>query len=145
MPGGRHCARSCSFKPGDADLEELVEVAADDAQEAQPLEQRNVRVLRQREDAPVEREQRQLAVDRRAASAMVGERMAGAPRARRNRTAGRATVVTVVSISCDVPDGYDSSWAAPSPDRGASAASMRTRSSASHTQRPSTSRSSASR
>ncbi len=49
----------------DADLEELVQVAADDAQEAQPLEQRHLGVLGQREHAPVEVEQRELAVDGR--------------------------------------------------------------------------------
>ena len=49
----------------DADLEELVQVAADDAQEAQPLEQRHLGVLGQREHAPVEVEQRKLAVDGR--------------------------------------------------------------------------------
>ena len=47
------------------DLEEFVEVAADDAQEAQTLEQRYRGVVRQREHAPVEREMRQLAVERR--------------------------------------------------------------------------------
>ena len=36
-------------QPRDADLEELVQIAADDAQEAQPLEQRDRRILRQRE------------------------------------------------------------------------------------------------
>ena len=50
---------------GDADLEEFVEIAADDAQEAQTLEQRDGGILRQGEDAPVEREQRKLAVDQR--------------------------------------------------------------------------------
>ncbi len=41
MPGGGALTRSCSLEARDADLEEFVEVAADDAQEAQPLEQRH--------------------------------------------------------------------------------------------------------
>ena len=53
------------LEAGDADLEELVEIAADDAAEAQALEQRDVGVLREREHAAVEREQRELAVDER--------------------------------------------------------------------------------
>ena len=48
---------------GHPDLEELVEVGAGDAQEAQPLEQRRVRVPRLRQHAEVELELRQLAVD----------------------------------------------------------------------------------
>ena len=45
------------------DLEELVEIAADDAQEAQALEQRNARVGGERQDPPVERERRELTID----------------------------------------------------------------------------------
>ena len=51
------------LQAGDADLEELVEVAGGDAQEAQPLEQRQRLVERLREHALVELEQRQLAID----------------------------------------------------------------------------------
>ena len=64
-PRRRQPGAQLLLEPGDADLEEFVEVVADDAQEAQPLEQRRRRILRQREDAAVERELRQLAVDRR--------------------------------------------------------------------------------
>ena len=55
----RH-ARWRDFRPellpdaGHADLEELVEVAADDAEEAQPLEQRHAAVLGERQHAPIE-------------------------------------------------------------------------------------------
>ena len=48
---------------GGADLEELVEVGAGDAQVAQALEQRHLRVLRLRQHAEVEVELRQLAVE----------------------------------------------------------------------------------
>ena len=48
---------------GDADLEEFVEVAADDAEKLQPLEQRIVAVLRLREHAAGERELPELAVE----------------------------------------------------------------------------------
>ena len=47
----------------DADLEELVEVRRDDAEEAQPLEQRHRLVLGLREHAAVEFERLQLAVE----------------------------------------------------------------------------------
>ena len=47
----------------DPDLEELVEVGAGNAQELQPLQQRHVVVHRLRKHAPVELQQRQLAVD----------------------------------------------------------------------------------
>ena len=48
---------------GDADLEELVEVAGEDGQELDPLEQRVALVARLVEDAGVELEPRQLAVE----------------------------------------------------------------------------------
>ena len=47
----------------DPDLEELVEVAAHDAEEAQPLEQRSRRILGERKHPAVERQDRQLAID----------------------------------------------------------------------------------
>ncbi len=65
MPGGGELRAQLLLEARDANLEELVEIVADDAQEAQPLEQRNGGVLRQREHAPVECELRQLAIDRR--------------------------------------------------------------------------------
>ncbi len=45
------------------DLEELVQVAADDAQEAQALQQRHAEVSGLRQDAPVELEQTELAIE----------------------------------------------------------------------------------
>jgi hypothetical protein len=85
-PRRRHLRAQVAHHAGDADLEELVEVRRDDRQEAQPLEQRDRRVVREREHAPVEREQRELAVDRRAVDV---ERLGGAqgPGARRGRGA----------------------------------------------------------
>ena len=53
------------LEPGDPDLEELVEIVADDAEEAEPLEQRGRRILRERQHPAIERELRQLAIDRR--------------------------------------------------------------------------------
>ena len=47
----------------DADLEELIEVARGDGQEAQPLEQRHGFIERLGQHALVELQQRQLAVD----------------------------------------------------------------------------------
>jgi hypothetical protein len=63
--GRRDVCADLLLEARDADLEELVQVVAHDAQEAQPLEERDVRILRQCEHAAVEREQRQLAVDQR--------------------------------------------------------------------------------
>ena len=48
---------------GHPHLEEFVEVAGDDADEAQPLEQRHRRIGRLREHPALELQQRQLAVD----------------------------------------------------------------------------------
>ncbi len=56
-PGGRRLDAELLAHPGDADLEEFVQIAADDAQEAQTLEQRDSGILRQGEDASIEREQ----------------------------------------------------------------------------------------
>jgi len=58
---GWHALRSDRGRAGldlglqarNTDLEELVEVAADDAQEPQPFEQRRCGVFRLRQDAPV--------------------------------------------------------------------------------------------
>ena len=51
------------LEAGDADLEELVEVVRRDAQELEPLEQRDFLVERLCEHALVEFEQRQFAID----------------------------------------------------------------------------------
>ena len=51
------------LEPGDTDLEELVEIAAHDAQETQPLEQRRMRILGLRQHAAVERQDAELAVE----------------------------------------------------------------------------------
>ncbi len=55
-------AASCCLQPGDPDLEELVEIAAEDAEELEPLEQRRAGVERFVEDPPVELEPGELAV-----------------------------------------------------------------------------------
>jgi hypothetical protein len=51
------------LEAGDADFEELVEVARDDAEEAQALEQRHAARRRPGQNAPVEGEQRELPVE----------------------------------------------------------------------------------
>src|SRR5204863_531662 len=64
------------LQPGDADLEELVEVGGDDGDETQPLEQRHRVVGRHRQHAAVERENAELAVEklrRKRCSAVHGE------------------------------------------------------------------------
>ena len=59
-----HRARSDLFlQARHADLEELIEVGSRYAEEAQPLEQRRRRVLGLFEDAPVELQQAELAID----------------------------------------------------------------------------------
>src|SRR5206468_12904527 len=50
------------LQAGDANLEELVQVRGDDAKEAQPLEDRNVAVLRLRQHPAIELERLQLAI-----------------------------------------------------------------------------------
>ena len=55
-------ASNCSWRPGDAHLEVLVEVLGEDGEELGPLEQRQLRVLGEREHAGVEVEPRELAV-----------------------------------------------------------------------------------
>src|SRR5690606_45624 len=74
-----------------ADLEELVEVGAGDAQEAEPFQQRYRRVLRQRQHPELEVELAEFAaaVQRRVAQrvgALVAAAHAGLPWARRGRT-----------------------------------------------------------
>ncbi len=60
-----------------ADLEELVEVRRRDREEPQPLEQRHARVLRLLDDAAVELEERELAVE---VEVRIGDRGAGGRR-----------------------------------------------------------------
>ncbi len=55
--------RDLVLEAGDADLEELVEVLAEDGAELGPLEQRHRRVGRERQDPLVEVEPRELAVE----------------------------------------------------------------------------------
>ena len=59
---GTQAGRELLLEPGDAHLEELVEVRGEDGQELGALEQRPGRVLGEREHAGVEVEPRQLAV-----------------------------------------------------------------------------------
>src|SRR3989441_1810423 len=64
------------LQPGDADLEDLVEVGGDDGDEPQPLERRHRVVGRHRQHAAVERENAELAVEklrRKRCSAVHGE------------------------------------------------------------------------
>ena len=66
--------RDPPLQAGDADHEELVEVAREDRQEAHPLEQRHARVLGELEDALVERQPRQLPVEEAVGSTPGGVR-----------------------------------------------------------------------
>ena len=69
--GGAHAVRSercCArlepmLEPGDSDLEELVEIGRRDTEKLQALEKWDGRVFRLMQDAHVERELRELAVD----------------------------------------------------------------------------------
>ena len=61
-PDRRRMRFDLGVQPGDADLEELVEVRRHDGDEAQPLEQRHRLVRRLREHAPVELEHLELAI-----------------------------------------------------------------------------------
>ena len=54
---GRHLRPQLLLQAGDADLEIFIEIAAQNAEEAQPLEQRHVGILREGEHATIEREQ----------------------------------------------------------------------------------------
>lgn len=56
------CARICSLEAGTRILEEFVEVAGNDAQEAQALQQRHALILRLRQHAAIEGKQAELAV-----------------------------------------------------------------------------------
>src|SRR5579864_1034370 len=51
------------FQAADANLEELVEIPAEDSQKLGPLQERRTRVLGKRQDALVEIEPAELAVD----------------------------------------------------------------------------------
>jgi hypothetical protein len=64
--------RDPPLEPGDPDHEELVEVRGEDCEEADPFEQRLVRVLGKLEDSLVEREPADLAVE----EAVLGQRYA---------------------------------------------------------------------
>src|SRR4029450_5493983 len=59
---GRGTGLDLRLQPGNADLEKLVEIAADDAQETQPLEQGRRPIFSLREHATIERELSQFAV-----------------------------------------------------------------------------------
>src|ERR1700674_2050256 len=67
------------FDTGDTDLEELVEVRAEDAKKLYPLDQRLGRVLRLLQDAAIELEPAQLAINEifRIAKAVVGRLFGG--------------------------------------------------------------------
>ena len=106
------------LQAGDADLEELVEVAGEDGQELDPLEQRVALVARLVQDARVELEPRQLAVDVRERD--LGARRRGADaRRRRGVRVGRGCLdrsrpwagfrpLRAGSPTCGGPAGEDS-------------------------------------
>ena len=60
--GGDAAQLDLFLQPGHADLEKLIEIAADDAQVFQPLQQRNGRVFSLRQHSAVEFELAELAV-----------------------------------------------------------------------------------
>src|SRR5204863_504853 len=62
-PGLGQAELDLLLEPGDANLEELIEIRGDDGGEAQPLEQRHRLVGRLREHPPVELENLELAVE----------------------------------------------------------------------------------
>ena len=78
---GRNALLDHALEARDADHEELVEVGSGDRQKAQALEQRMAAVARLREDAAVEGEPGELAVDetrgRSGVDAAVGQRLGG--------------------------------------------------------------------
>ena len=61
--GRAHADRELFFEPGHADLEELVDVAAEDREELRPFEQRDRRILGEREHPGLELEHRQFPVE----------------------------------------------------------------------------------
>ena len=128
-PGRRPLGAQRLDQAGHADLEELVEVRRDDGEEAQPLEERHRRVLREREDAAVEGDLRQLAVDRRGVVNDVfgghGERPVGGG----SRPAGASRRARTIGLDCD------RTMAAAS-RRGATQLAAASRSRTSQTQRP---------
>src|SRR6266436_10173050 len=67
------------FNPSDADLEELVQVRAEDAKKLHPLDQRLGRVLRLLQNSAIELEPAQLAINEilRIAKAFVGRLFGG--------------------------------------------------------------------
>ena len=75
--GGADAGRELFLQARDAHLEELVEVGAEDREELRPFEQRERRVLGEREHARVELEPGELAVEvaGRAGRGVVGARM----------------------------------------------------------------------
>ena len=79
--------------PGDADFEKLVEIRADDGEEFDPLDQRLRRVLRFFQDAAVELEPAQLAVDE------IFRR--GETRGRRRSAASGSATIFVGSSGCE--------------------------------------------
>ena len=91
--GGADPGHDLLLQPGDAHLEELVEVLAEDRQELGPLEERDRVVGRQREDPRVEVEPGELTVQ----VALGGDRVdprPGSPRGVGGRSHGLRSVPT---------------------------------------------------
>ena len=88
------------LEAGDANLEKLVEIAAEDAQKAQTFEQRHGRIVRLRENAAVEGEQAELTVQiiRAAAGGVKFRRKRGKWRAMRHQRRGGGSVIPGHSI-----------------------------------------------
>ncbi len=85
-PGGWRLFADLLLQPSDSDFEEFIEIAREYAEEAQPLEQRDVGILGHREHAAVERELRQLAVEQHD----IGRFHGRATRAQQRPRAGRS-------------------------------------------------------
>ena len=63
-PGSQAAQLGLLLQSGDANFEELIQVAADDAQVLQPLQQGNRRIFGLRQHATVELEQTEFAVEK---------------------------------------------------------------------------------
>jgi hypothetical protein len=88
------------LQAGDADFEELVQVAGEDQQELQPLQQRVGLIQRLFQHADVELQLRQLAVDVQAAVIQAGIAIAGAAAAATATTGAAGSSSGGVSAIC---------------------------------------------
>ena len=70
--GRRRLGAKLLAQASNAYFEKFIEIAADNAKEAQTLQQRNARVLSKCQHPPVESKQRELAIDQRRVAALHG-------------------------------------------------------------------------